>query len=143
MRRRRNRQPTSSSNSPSNTSNTNGPAPASAASNSHGGGGSGPQARRNGQQAQQGSRQTRNAKPKGSFWGDPTAEAAPPAPIRPSTQPAAVVSSLGPPPLGTHDKVAEHYFVAIYDKAVGLASALAAAGGLLETGDPDDVEPGF
>jgi hypothetical protein len=93
--------------------------------------------RRPGQHGQQSARQPKT--PERVFWGDPTAEA-PAAPrIRPAAEPAAVIRSIGPPPLGAHEKVAEHYFVAVYDKAVNLASAVAAAGGLLDTDDdPDD-----
>jgi hypothetical protein len=95
--------------------------------------------RRNGQHGQQQPRAAKTAER--VFWGDPAAEA-PPAPrIRPVAEPAAVVRSLGPPPLGAHEKVAEHYFVAVYDKAVNLASALAAAGGLLDTGQEPDDQP--
>ena len=68
-----------------------------------------------------------------AFWGDPRPSAAAPAePIRPAADPSAVVRSLGPPPLAGHETAAEYYFNAIYDKAVGLAGALAAAGGLLD-----------
>ena len=51
--------------------------------------------------------------------------------------PAAVVRSLGSPPLSGHETVAEHYFDAVYERSVGLASALAAAADLLE----DDLDP--
>lgn len=97
----------------------------------------GQQGRRSGGQQNQ-PKAAKQTKPKGSFWGDPTAEVPPPQLVAPASEPAAVVRSLGPPPLGAHDKVAEHYFTAVYDKAVGLASALAAAGGLLATGDEDE-----
>jgi hypothetical protein len=50
---------------------------------------------------------------------------------------AAVVRSLGPPPLSGHETIAEHYFAAVYDRAVGLAGALAAAGGLIK---PEELE---
>jgi len=72
-------------------------------------------------------------RPEGSagFWGDPAA--LPPASlhVRISDDPAAIARSLGPPPLPGHQKIAEHYFAAVYDRAVTLAGALAAAGGLL------------
>ncbi|MDH4143946.1 MAG: hypothetical protein OEY23_02115 [Acidimicrobiia bacterium] len=75
------------------------------------------------------------------FWGDPEAAHAvldEPLTVRPSVDAAAVVRSLGPPPLPGHERQAEHYFAAVYDKAVGMASALAAAGGLLDEGGDDD-----
>jgi hypothetical protein len=51
-------------------------------------------------------------------------------PVEATTDPTAMIRSLGPPPLAGHETVAEHYFAAVYDKAVGLAGALAAAAGL-------------
>jgi len=48
--------------------------------------------------------------------------------------PTALLRSLGSPRLAGN-RHAEHYLAAVYDKAAGLASAIAAAGGLLE--DPD------
>lgn len=69
-----------------------------------------------------------------AFWG--TKEALPPAraDVRISDTPAAVASSLGPPPLPGHEAIAQHYFEAVYGRAVTTAGALAAAGGLI---DPD------
>jgi hypothetical protein len=86
------------------------------------------------------------------FWGTPAslsaamagsvdgaADAATAVPgIRPSKEPDTMVRSLGPPPLAGQEAIAEHYFAAVYEKAVGLAGALAAAGGLLEFDDPTD-----
>lgn len=48
--------------------------------------------------------------------------------------PAALPRSLGPPPLPGQETIAVHYFRAVYERAVGTAGALAAAGGLI---DPD------
>ncbi len=67
------------------------------------------------------------------FWGDPeqlTELGSGTASI--TAQPSAVVQSLGRPPLSGQQNAAEHYFVAVYDRAVNLAAALAAAGGLIE-----------
>jgi hypothetical protein len=58
--------------------------------------------------------------------------------IRPSEDPTAMIRSLGPPPLPGRETIAAHYFEAVYDKAAALAVALAAASGLLETGERDD-----
>jgi hypothetical protein len=68
------------------------------------------------------------------FWGDQSK--LPPArtDVRITDHPAAVPQSLGPPPLPGHEAIAEHYFGAVYDRAVTTAGALAAAGGLI---DPD------
>lgn len=67
----------------------------------------------------------------GGFWGDPAALPRARPDVRITDDPAAVPRSLGPPPLAGHQVVAEHYFTAVYDRAVTLAGALAAAGGLL------------
>lgn len=66
------------------------------------------------------------------FWGDP--EALPPArqDVRITEEPAAIPRSLGPPPLPGHETIAAHYFTAVYDRAVLLAGALAAAGELIK-----------
>lgn len=66
------------------------------------------------------------------FWGDPAA--LPPArqDLRITGDPSAIVRSLGQPPLPGHEVIAEHYFAAVYDRAVTLSGALAAVGGLIE-----------
>jgi hypothetical protein len=69
------------------------------------------------------------------FWGHPPTEDPTPDLIRASDDPSAMIRSLGPPPLPGRERVAEHYFEAVYDKAASLAVALAAASGLLA---PDD-----
>jgi hypothetical protein len=67
------------------------------------------------------------------FWGDPSklAEHTPGRALI-TSNPSAVVSSLGRPPLSGQQHAAEHYFIAVYDRAVNLAGALAAAGKLIE-----------
>jgi len=60
--------------------------------------------------------------------------------IRPSDDPTAMIRSLGPPPLPSRETVAEHYFVAVYEKATALATALAAASDLLDMEDDEDPE---
>jgi hypothetical protein len=72
------------------------------------------------------------------FWGIDKPEEEPAALIRPSDDPTAMIRSLGPPPLPGRETVAEHYFVAVYEKATALATALAAASGLLDTSEEDD-----
>jgi hypothetical protein len=67
------------------------------------------------------------------FWGDPAKLAehnAGKALI--TSNPSAVVQSLGRPPLSGQQNAAEHYFIAVYERAVNLAAALAAAGNLIE-----------
>ncbi len=54
-----------------------------------------------------------------------------PEPIVPATDPRMLVRSLGDPPLAGQGAVAEHYLGAVLDRAGALATALAAAAGLL------------
>lgn len=72
------------------------------------------------------------AKQQRSFWGEPVATDRVEAPVKITDDPTAVIRSLGPPPLSGHETVAEHYFEAVYERSVGLASALAAAADLLD-----------
>lgn len=72
------------------------------------------------------------------FWGEAAKLPQDESYVRITTDPAALVRSLGRPPLSGHHNVAEHYFTAVYDRSVGLASALAAAGDLLEPPTEDD-----
>jgi len=71
-----------------------------------------------------------------SFWGDPARLPTAEKDVRISEDAAAVVRSLGPPPLPGREQISEHYFEAVYDRAVMVAGALAAAGGLIE---PEDL----
>ncbi|HEX4866666.1 MAG TPA: hypothetical protein VFV32_03475 [Acidimicrobiales bacterium] len=61
-----------------------------------------------------------------------------PEPIVPSTEPRMLIRSLGDPPLAGQGAVAEHYMGAVVDRAAGLATALAAAAGLLADSPPED-----
>lgn len=79
-------------------------------------------------------RSSRSQPSSADFWGDPAKLPSSPTNVRMAAVPAAVPRSLGPPPLPGHEQIAEHYFAAIYDRAVTTAGALAAAGGLI---DPD------
>ena len=82
--------------------------------------------------------QQRSYKPKkpnideAAFWSAPAPIPDAPDRISIADQPAAVVRSLGQPPLSGRETISEHYFEAVYGRSVGLASALAAAGGLLQ-----------
>ena len=73
------------------------------------------------------------------FWGPDAIDEEPAAAIRPTDDPAAMVMSLGHPPMRGHEAAAEQYFRAVYEKAVALAVALAAANGLLENEGDDDT----
>jgi len=72
------------------------------------------------------------------FWGSENRADEPPSLITPSDDPTAMIRSIGQPPLPGRETVAEHYFVAVYEKAAALAIALAAASGLLDTSEADD-----
>lgn len=74
------------------------------------------------------------SEPGDAFWGEQTTLPPAETDVRINDDPAAVPRSLGPPPLPGHEAIAEHYFAAVYDRAVATAGALAAAGGLI---DPD------
>ena len=102
--------------------------------NNANGGGSGDKNRQNNNsRRRKGSKRKKKVDPR-VFWGDPQklADAEPPVATI-SSNPAAVVKSLGRPPLSAQQNAAEHYFTAVYDRAVNLAAALAAAGDMLET----------
>ena len=91
-----------------------------------------------GQNGQSGGGRRRNRKRRNrtkataEYWGDKAKLPEPTSDIRITTDPAAVVRSLGRPPLPGQDHVSEAFFTAVYGRAVGLASALAAAGDLIE-----------
>jgi len=63
-------------------------------------------------------------------------ELAPPEPVRVAADPGALLRSLGDVPLQGQGAVAEHYLMAVVERAVGLAKALAATADLLA--EPDD-----
>jgi len=85
----------------------------------------------------QGGRRRGGGKPKVFDLWRPVALVPEPRPIRPATDPAAVLRSLGAPPLPGQGAVSEHYLAAVAERAAGLATALAASGGLLATGDDE------
>ena len=73
------------------------------------------------------------------FWGagyEPPAEVKL---IRPTSDPSVVVRSLGPPPVGVDPTVSLGHLSAVYEEAVRAATALAAANGLLDSGEDDEV----
>jgi hypothetical protein len=70
------------------------------------------------------------------FWGTPAEEREAPKPIRPTPDPAALLQSLGEPPLLPQAN-AHNTLAVVYGEAVRAATALAAANGLLEPA-PDE-----
>ena len=61
-----------------------------------------------------------------------------PVPIVPAADPTALLRSIGAPPLRARSDMAEAYLVAVAERAAGLATALAAAAGLLAEPPSDD-----
>ena len=72
------------------------------------------------------------------FWGTAFVPAESTLSIRPTSVPAAVVRSLGPPPLALDPALVERHFTAVYEEAVRAATALAAANGLLAEEEDGD-----
>ncbi|MFP5322795.1 MAG: hypothetical protein ACLGIC_13255 [Acidimicrobiia bacterium] len=101
---------------------------ANGSTNGHGGSGGGENRKRRNRKR----RNRSNARALAEFWGDDDALPEPRDDIRITQDPSAVVRSLGRPPLPGQEQAAEAYFAAVYGRAVGLASALAAAGELIE-----------
>jgi hypothetical protein len=76
-------------------------------------------------------RARRGQRPKPVDLWRPVPRLAEPEPIVPATDPTALLRSLGDPPLQGQGAVAEHYLAAVVERAAALATALAAAAGLL------------
>ncbi len=80
-------------------------------------------------------RRKNTAKAARDFWGDPSKLPTEQVRVGVTTTPGAVPSSLGQPPLTGQESAAQHYFDAVYTRAVVMAGALAAASDLVETLD--------
>lgn len=80
-----------------------------------------------------------SAKTSGDFWGSadklPAVEE-----VTVTTDPSAVVRSLGRPPFAGHEAVSEYYLRAVYDNTAKLAEVLATAGDLLS--EPGETPQG-
>ncbi len=81
-------------------------------------------------------RRTRRSAPHTDLW-DPVPELPLPAPIRPPADPAALVRSLGDPPLGRHSVPGGNAVAAVVERASMLATALAASADLLASDDDE------
>jgi len=79
-------------------------------------------------------------RPRSNDLWRPVPQLAPPAPITPASDATAVIRSLGDPPLIGQGAVAEHYLAAVVERAAGVATALAAAAGLLVEARPDGAD---
>ena len=87
----------------------------------------------------------RKRKAKGTsrrFWGDTTPEPSTEAALRVTPDPTAVVRSLGIPPLPGQEHASGLYFQAVYERAVRMAAALAAAGDLIEVDEAVEAVEG-
>lgn len=86
-----------------------------------------------------GRRRGQNRAPKAIDLWRPVPQLPDPEPIVPAPEPAAVMRSLGDPPLPGQGAVAGHYLAAVVERAAGMATALAAAAGVLgdHAGDDD------
>ena len=82
-------------------------------------------------------RRRSSPKPKRVDLWRPVPQLDDPEPIVPALEPTTLLRSLGDPPLQGQGAVAEHYLAAVVERAAGLATALAAAGGLLADPDAD------
>jgi hypothetical protein len=71
------------------------------------------------------------------FWGRAENDTDP-VKLRPTGDPAAMVRSLGPPPLPLDPGLVERHLTAVYEEAVRAATALAAANGLLQEDEDRD-----
>lgn len=94
---------------------------------------------RAGQPGGRAKRQGRGRPTTAAFWGD--ASSAQPVTSRTgrTPDPAALLRSLGTPPLAVNPSVATGTLEAVYEEVVRAAAALAAAGGLLA--DDDAAQP--
>jgi hypothetical protein len=109
--------------------------------NRHGGGGGNNNGGGGGNKDQRSKRRRNNRKqsPKPIDLWRPVPPLAPPEPITPAGDPTALVRSLGDPPLPGSGAGAEIAIAAVVDRAAGLATALAATGGLLAMDPPPDA----
>lgn len=91
-----------------------------------------PDGGRGGQKRSGKRRRKSGAKVSKAFWGDAELLPSESERVRISTEPAAVVNSLGVPPLPGQEQAAGLYFETVYARAVMMAGALAAASDLIE-----------
>ena len=75
------------------------------------------------------------------YWGDATALPTRNDYVLQSTDPTAVIRSLGKAPIPGKNSAPELYFEVLYNRAAGLAQALAFAGGLNEEPAGSDQSP--
>jgi hypothetical protein len=71
------------------------------------------------------------------FWGVPDAGEPEVERVIPTPDPGALPRSLGDPPLAINPAIAARHLDAVYSEAVRVATALAAANGLIDSSDED------
>jgi hypothetical protein len=92
------------------------------------------QASKSGSRRRRGRRRTPGPRP-AELWRRPP-PLDDPEPIIPAKDPAAVVRSLGTPPLQGHGALVDYYLATVVERAAGVAAALAATANLL--GDAEE-----
>ncbi len=95
-------------------------------------------ARRRSRRSRSKSSAVQSAKTTSEFWGSvdklPSVQE-----VVVSTDPSAVMRSLGRPPFSGNEAISEYYLRAVYENTSKLAEVLATAGDLLETGQQTDT----
>lgn len=92
--------------------------------------------RRGGNRKRSGRKRKGRGRDKGqALWGDHKRLPEPITDVKVADDPAAVVHSLGPPPLQGREEIAKHYFTAVYDRITTVAGAVAGAAGIVEVED--------
>lgn len=87
--------------------------------------------------ARRNKRRRQQNRPRGGELWRPVPQLPDPEPIVPASDPGILLRSLGSPPLQGQGSQAEHAFELVVRRSAMLASALAAAAGLLEEPDTD------
>ena len=95
------------------------------------------QQQKSGSRRRRGRRRPHGGQKSGDLWRHvPALDTA--EPIIPAKDPAAVLRSLGTPPLQGHGALVDYYLATVVERAAGVAAALAATADLL--GSPEDEE---
>ena len=96
------------------------------------------QGQRQAQRRRRGRRRTHGARP-ADLWRQPPPLDSP-EPIVPAKDPAAVVRSLGTPPLQGHGALVDYYLATVVERAAGVAAALAATAELLGSATDEEEQ---
>ena len=96
-----------------------------------------PQGQRQGPRRRRGRRRSAGGARQHDLWRQPPT-LDDPEPIIPAKDPAAVLRSLGTPPLQGHGALVDYYLATVVERAAGVAAALAATAGVLSAADEDE-----